>query len=65
MWHEQKRGWEMDETELKACVLDSKDKMPLCKPFQHSHKAVEVHKKLRWHVGEVVHQVVRQCPDID
>jgi hypothetical protein len=55
----------MDETELKACVLDSKDKMPLCKPFQHSHKAVEVHKKLRWHVGEVVHQVVRQCPDID
>ena len=55
----------MQETVQTASVLDSKVKMPLRKPFQHNHKAVEVHQKLRWHVGEVVHQVVRQCPDID
>ena len=63
--HEQKKVSEMQDTELAAYVLDSKDKMPPRKPFPHDHKDPAAQKNLRWHVGEVVHQVVRQCPDID
>jgi hypothetical protein len=38
LWHEQKKVSEMQDTELVAYVLDSKDKMPLRKPFPHNHK---------------------------
>jgi hypothetical protein len=46
LWREQKVS-EMQDTELTAYVLDSKDKMPLRKPFPHIHKASEDHKTLR------------------
>jgi hypothetical protein len=55
LWHEQKKVSEMQDTELTAYVLDSKDKMPLRKPFPHSHKAAEDHKRLRRHLGEWQH----------
>jgi hypothetical protein len=58
LWHEQKKVSEMQDTELTAYVLDSKDKMPLCKPFQHSHKAAEDHTRLRRHLGEVVEDLM-------
>jgi len=56
--HEQKKVSEMQDTELAAYVLDSKDKMPPRKPFPHDHKDPAVHKKLRWHVGEVVEDLM-------
>ena len=56
--HEQKKVSEMQDTELAAYVLDSKDKMPPRKPFPHDHKDPAVHKKLRWHVGEVIEDLM-------
>ena len=58
LWHEQKKVSEMQDTELVAYVLDSKDKMPLRKPFPHNHKEVANHKKLRAHVGEVTEDLI-------
>jgi hypothetical protein len=58
LWHEQKKVSEMQDNELVACVLDSKDKMPLRKPFPHNHKEVANHKKLRAHVGEVAEDLM-------
>ncbi len=58
LWHEQKKVLEVQDTELTAYVLDSKDKMPLRKPFPHSHKAAEDHKRLRRHLGEVVEDLM-------
>ena len=56
--HEQKKVWEMQDTELAAYVLDSKDKMPPRKPFPHDHKDPAAHKNLRWHVGEVIEDLM-------
>jgi hypothetical protein len=58
LWREQKKVSEMQDTELTAYLLDSKDKMPLCKPFPHIHKAAEDHKMLRRHLGEVVEDLM-------
>jgi hypothetical protein len=58
LWHEQKKVSEMQDTELVAYVLDSKDKMPLCNPFPHNHKEVANHKKLRARVGEVAEELM-------
>jgi hypothetical protein len=68
MYHEQNRVKSMSAEELVAYTLDSKDKMPLGKPFDdrsfivltetkfspHDHKDVANHRKLRAHVQEVV-----------
>jgi hypothetical protein len=58
LWHEQKKVSEMQDTEFVAYVLDSKDKMPLRKPFPHNHKEVANHKKFRAHVEEVAEDLM-------
>ncbi len=58
LWHEQKEVSEMQDTELTAYVLDSKDKMLLRKPYPHNHKDEENLKKLRAHVGEVTEDLI-------